>query len=188
VPPPPLPAHAIFSSTALRKPASNTELDLQINKSELLQNFYLETRRTPMARVIFEQYKSSDLTIGLPAMQRLCYDFGVCMSATDMEDAVRKYASLPGGTMVYEDFTAWWAENEAIRYVKRILVCIDSGAFSKSTYVWWCVTFVQRRQAERPRVHPKESSGHVFQEVRPRAARLHPRGLLSLRFRHVASA
>jgi hypothetical protein len=118
--PPVLPAHATFSPAALRKPAPNTELDLQINKSELLQNFYLETRRTPMARVIFEQYKSSDLTIGLPAMQRLCYDFGVCMSATDMEDAVRNYASLPGGTMVYEDFTAWWVENEAVRYIKCV--------------------------------------------------------------------
>ena len=114
-----------LSPSMLRQALQNIETEFSVNKADLLGNLYLETRRTPMGRVIFEKYKSSDLTIDPHAMQRLCYEFGVYFSAKDVEDSVRRIASLPGGTMIYQDFMIWWLQNEAIRSVHEYLLFLN---------------------------------------------------------------
>jgi hypothetical protein len=122
-PTPPLPEAVepvALTPAMLRKALQTVEVEFQINKADLLQNHYLETRRTPMGRVIFEHYKSSELTISPQAVQALCYDFGVYVSVEDVGEAMKKYASLPGGTMIYQDFLIWWQQNEDIRYASKI--------------------------------------------------------------------
>ena len=122
LPQPLIPEPPALSPGMLRKALQSIETEFQVNRSELLQHLYLETRRTPMARVIFEHYKSSDLTIDPSAIHRLCYDFGVLSAAQNTADGVRKYASLPGSTMIYQDFLQWWQAREDIRCVPFLSV------------------------------------------------------------------
>jgi Ca2+-binding EF-hand superfamily protein len=117
-------APVALTPAMLRKALHAVEIEFQINKADLLQNHYLETRRTPMGRVIFEHYKTSELTISPHSVQALCYDFGVYVSAEEVGEAVKKYASLPGGTMIYQDFLIWWQQHEEIRLVYSLSVAM----------------------------------------------------------------
>jgi hypothetical protein len=110
----------LLSPSALRQALKTVENEFQISKSELLSNLYYETKRTPMGRVMFERYKSSDASISVLAMQTMCYEFGVYLSLEQMGDSVQKYASLPEGEMIYQDFMIWWLQNEQIRYAPSI--------------------------------------------------------------------
>jgi hypothetical protein len=101
----------------LRQALQSVELEFQVDRALLLSSLYPETRKNPLAKVIFDRYKNTELVAVEPqSMQAMCYEFGVYYSMKEMLESVKKYASLPGGALIYQDFMIWWLNNEQIRY------------------------------------------------------------------------
>jgi hypothetical protein len=65
--------------------------------------------------VVFDRYKSTQLSIDPLAIQELCYDYGQYVDLQGVVRGVAKYASLPRSVMIYHDFAIWWSNNTQFR-------------------------------------------------------------------------